>query len=323
MTVAYFDSSALAKAAWDTFRQALRLVEVTPQLEEDAADEHSLALDHGVDEPLPVDDVEMWACGVRTWLTEQLDTGVLRWGRRITLPDGTTAIDPSIHPGPASPWWVSPVPLVRPTPPGQRQLRRAARSRRGGGVVTLGGSIEFQPDPAPGGQLIVAWREGSETVVQLEQLEYRPSTPRAAIEELVLAGLHAAADAGARVIEHGLDEPGPPPVRVALEAPGRRPTPERHGHPVTTQVPRRAAITGLAPGSLAPSAPEWSRIGRHDHGAAPPLQGGDVRDDRTCSPRPVDGRTPAAARRMSAPVRWIPRFLTAPGRWAGRQGSSW
>lgn len=171
--------------------------------------------------------------------------GVLRWGRRITLPDGTTAIDPSIHPGPASPWWVSPVPLVRPTPPGQRQLRRAARSRRGGGVVTLGGSIEFQPDPAPGGhlrhagldvgpgraakaegrlvawlqlylddsgasppagQLVVAWREGSETVVQLEHLEYRPSAPRAAIEDLVLAGLHAAADAGARVIEHRLDD---------------------------------------------------------------------------------------------------------------------
>ena len=38
MTVASFDSSALAKAAWDTFRQALRLVEVTPQLEEDAGD---------------------------------------------------------------------------------------------------------------------------------------------------------------------------------------------------------------------------------------------------------------------------------------------
>lgn len=89
-----------------------------------AADEHSLALDHGVDEPLPVDDVEMWACGVRSWLTEQLDTGVLRWGRRVTLPDGTAAIDPSIHPEPASPCWVSPVPLQRPTPPGQRQLRR-------------------------------------------------------------------------------------------------------------------------------------------------------------------------------------------------------
>ena len=38
MTVAYFDSSALVKAAWDTFRQALRLVEVAPQLEEDAGD---------------------------------------------------------------------------------------------------------------------------------------------------------------------------------------------------------------------------------------------------------------------------------------------
>jgi hypothetical protein len=210
-----------------------------------AADEQSLALDHSVDEPLPVDDVEMWAFGVRTWLAEQLDTGVLRWGRRITLPDGTTAIDPSIHPGPASPWWVSPVPLLRPTPPGQRQLRRAARSRRGGGVVTLGGSIEFQPDPAPGGhlrhagldvrpgraataegqlvawlqlylddsggsppagQLVVAFGEGSETVVQLEHLEYQPSAPRAAIEDLVLAGLHAAADAGARVIEHRLDD---------------------------------------------------------------------------------------------------------------------
>ncbi|MCA1784188.1 MAG: hypothetical protein LC679_19050 [Intrasporangiaceae bacterium] len=212
-----------------------------------AADEQSLALDHSVDEPLPVDDVEMWAFGVRIWLAEQLDTGVLRWGRRVTLPDGTTAIDPSIRPGPASPWWVSSVPLLRPTPPGQRQLRRAARSRRGG-LVTLGGSIEFQPDPAPGGhlhhagldvgpgraatsggrlvawlqlyldhsggsppvgQLVVAWGEGSETVVQLEHLEYRPSAPRAAIEGLVLAGLHAAADAGARVIEHRLDDREP------------------------------------------------------------------------------------------------------------------
>ena len=209
-----------------------------------AADEHSLALDHGVDEPLPEDDVQMWALGVLTWLTEQLDTGVLRWGRRITLSDGTAAIDPSIHPGPASPWWVSPVPLLRPTPPGQRQLRRAARRRRGG-LVTLGGSIELQPDPAPGGhlrhagldvgpgraasaegrlvawlqlhlddsrgsppagQLVVAFGEGSETVVQLEHLEYQPSAPRAAIEDLVLAGLHAAADAGARVVEHRFDD---------------------------------------------------------------------------------------------------------------------
>lgn len=209
-----------------------------------AADEHSLALDHGVDEPLPEDDVEMWARGVLTWLTEQLDTGVLRWGRRIALPDGTTAIDPSIHPGPASPWWVSPVPLQRPTRAGQRQLRRVARSE-GGRVVTLGGSIELQPDPAPGGhlrhagldvrpgraataegrlvawlqlhlddsggsppagQLVVACGEGAETVVQLEHLEYQPSAPRAAIEDLVLAGLHAAPDAGARVIEHRLDD---------------------------------------------------------------------------------------------------------------------
>lgn len=43
-----------------------------------AADEHSLARDQGVDEPLPADDVQMWALGVLTWLTEQLDTGVLR-----------------------------------------------------------------------------------------------------------------------------------------------------------------------------------------------------------------------------------------------------
>ncbi|TVR25476.1 MAG: hypothetical protein EA387_03865 [Nitriliruptor sp.] len=209
-----------------------------------AADEHSLALDHGVDEPLPADDAQMWALGVLTWLTEQLDTGVLRWGRRITLPDGTAAIDPSIHPGPASPWWVSPVPLQRPTRAAQRQLRRAARSE-GGRVVTLGGSIELQPDPAPGGhlrhagldvrpgraaaaagrlvawlqlhlddsggsppagQFVVAWGDGWETVVQLEHLEYQPSAPRAAIEELLLAGLHAAADAGARVIEHRLDD---------------------------------------------------------------------------------------------------------------------
>jgi hypothetical protein len=209
-----------------------------------AADERSLALDHSAGEPLPEDDVQLWAQLVVTWLAEQLDTGVLRWGQRVTLPDGTVAIDPTLEPEPSSPWWVSPVPLERPTPEAQRRLRRLARDRRQDHVVILGDSIGSEPDPAPGGylrdvgfdvragraahaegrliewwqlylddtggsppagQLVVAWREGSETVAQLEYLESKPSVPRAAVERLVLAGVHAAADAGAEVIEHRLD----------------------------------------------------------------------------------------------------------------------
>lgn len=52
-----------------------------------AADEHRLALDHGLGLPLDDDDVQRWAHAVSTWLAEQLDTGVLRWGSRVTLPD--------------------------------------------------------------------------------------------------------------------------------------------------------------------------------------------------------------------------------------------
>jgi hypothetical protein len=55
------------------------------------------------------------------------DGFVLRWGRRVTLDGGIQAIDPSLEPGPPSPWWVSVVSLQRPTRAGQRRLRRLAR----------------------------------------------------------------------------------------------------------------------------------------------------------------------------------------------------
>lgn len=209
-----------------------------------AADERSLALDHSVGEPMHEADVGLWAQFVVTWLEEQLDTGVLRWGQRVTLSDGTVAIDPTLQPEPPSPWEISPVPSGRPTPAGQRQLRRLVRDKPSRHVVTLGNSIGSEPDPAPGGrlrdvgfdvrpgraahaegrlirwwrlylddsgrvpptgQLVVAWRDASAGVAQLEHLETKPSVPRDAIEKLVLVGVHAAADAGAEVIEHRLD----------------------------------------------------------------------------------------------------------------------
>ncbi|MFO7959916.1 MAG: hypothetical protein R6U94_03080, partial [Nitriliruptoraceae bacterium] len=93
-------------------------------------------------------------------------------------------------------------------------LRHAGLDVRPGRAATAEGRLvawlqlylDDRGGSPPVGQLVVAFGEGSETVVQLEHLEYRPSVPRAAIEELVLAGLHAAADAGARVIEHRLDD---------------------------------------------------------------------------------------------------------------------
>lgn len=64
-----------------------------------AADEESLTLEHSVGEPLVTDDAEVWADGVYSWLMEELDTSVLRRGRRVTLEDGTVAIDPSLETG--------------------------------------------------------------------------------------------------------------------------------------------------------------------------------------------------------------------------------
>jgi hypothetical protein len=219
-----------------------------------AADESSLALDHLLGEPLPSDDAEEWARGVVERLTEQLDTGVLRWGRRITLEDGTPAIDPWIDPGPPGPGYVTDVPLERPSPAGQRRLRRLIRRGRRRSavtsdgrdeveVVTIGGRIGLEPDPEPGehlhdhgfdvrpgraahaggrlvawlqlltddrasaapvGQLVVSWHDEPEAIARLEHLEHRPSAPAGAVEELVLAGVQTAADAGARRVEHQL-----------------------------------------------------------------------------------------------------------------------
>jgi hypothetical protein len=209
-----------------------------------AADEASLGLDHSVGEPLDADDVQTWVQGVVLWLMEQLDTGVLRWGQRVTLDNGTRAIDPSLDPGPPSPWYVTSVSLQRPTPAGQRRLRRLARGGRRRTFVVLGEQIGSEPDPAPGGhlrdvgfdvrpgrathadgrlirwlqldaddsaqsapvgQLVVSWRDDPGATAHLEHLECDPSAPADAVEELMLAGVHAAADAGARWVEHRLD----------------------------------------------------------------------------------------------------------------------
>jgi len=209
-----------------------------------AADESSLSLDHAVGEPLPVADTQLWARGVCMWLMEQLDTGVLRWGQRVTLPEGGVAIDPMLGPAPANPWWVSPVPLDRPTKAGQRRLWRLARRTGRSRFTIVGDSIASERDPAPGGhlqdvgldvrrgraahadgrlvqwlqlhlddsgtsppvgQLVVSRSDESEAVVVLAHLEFEPSVPERVVAELVLAGVHAAADAGARVIEHRSD----------------------------------------------------------------------------------------------------------------------
>lgn len=218
-----------------------------------AADEDSLALDHAIGERLHTDDVQVWADGVVIYLMEQLDTGVLLWGRRITLEDGTVAIDPTLEPGPSSPFSVSSVPSQRLTEPAQRRvdrlgpldrLRLLVRGGRGSVVVQVD-PAELEPDPHPGGhlrdagldvrpgraahadgrlvawlqlflddrggappvgQLVVTWRDESAAVAQLEHLECRPAATRAATEEMVIAGLHAAADAGARWIEHRIGD---------------------------------------------------------------------------------------------------------------------
>lgn len=210
-----------------------------------AADERRLSLDHSVGDPLSADDVESWTQGVVEWLTEQLATGVMRWGQRVTLPDGTVAIDPSLEPGPGSPWHVTSLPLQRPPAAGQRRLRRLARRRgRNGSIVTLGDRIGLEPDPSPGGhlhdrgfdvrpgraaheggrliewlqlfdsdgddaslrgQLVVSWRDESDSMARLEHLEYRPSAPTGAVDELLLDGLQTATDAGARRVEHQLE----------------------------------------------------------------------------------------------------------------------
>jgi hypothetical protein len=207
-----------------------------------AADEANLAHDHFLGAPLDADDAAAWARGVRIWLEEELDTGLLRWGQRITLDDGTVAIDPLLRPEDTSgPWYVAAVPLDRPTPAAQRRLRQLRRDARQRHIVTLG-AIETELDPAPGGlpsdagfdvragqeataqgrliswlqlfpdssgtstlmgQLVASWQDAD--VAQLEHLEVLPQTPHDAVAELVLAGVHAAADAGARRIEHRLE----------------------------------------------------------------------------------------------------------------------
>ena len=206
-----------------------------------AADEQGLAFDYGVGDPLPEDDVELWVGGVVTMLVELFDTGGLRWGQRVTLSDGTVAIDPMLETEPNGPWWISPVLLERPAPAGQRRLRRLIRGTDTDHVVLLGDGIPEEPDPSAGGhlrdvgldvrpgrsahadgrliqwlqlylddhmgappvgQLVVAWHEQSETVGLLEHVECEPVVPDGAVEDLVLVGVHAAADAGAHVIEY-------------------------------------------------------------------------------------------------------------------------
>jgi hypothetical protein len=214
------------------------------------ADEASLGFDYMLDEPLGTDDVDLWADRVAVWLMVELDTGVLRRGRRVTLDDGTEAVDPiGVRSHEPNPDWVSSVPLTLFPLPRIRGpmawwfvLRRVFR-RGGVRVVTVEDGDAAEPDPAPGGhlldagldarpgraaygdgrliewlqlssggrasrwvgQLVVSWRDESEGIAQLEHLEYLSSAPADAIEELMLTGVHAAADAGARWIERQLD----------------------------------------------------------------------------------------------------------------------
>lgn len=211
-----------------------------------AADEQSLIVDHLIGEPLERDDAEAWAEGVYWWLMEELDTGVLRRGPRVTLDDGTVAVDPALDTD-TSPqrWDVSEVPLVRPTRAGRRRLLWTAIRAGRRSFVTIGDHVPEEPDPTPGGyleevgldvepgrtahaegrlirwyqlfpneshastplgQLVVSWRDEAEGVAQLEHLEPQPRTPHAAVEQLMLAGVHDAADAGARWIEHRLED---------------------------------------------------------------------------------------------------------------------
>jgi hypothetical protein len=210
-----------------------------------AVDEKSLTLEHSIGEPLETDDAETWADGVYYWLMEELDTGVLRRGGRVTLDDGTVAVDPSLETDAShQPWYVSEVPLDRPTRAGQRRLLWTALRARRRSFVTIGDHVPHEPDPTPGGylreagfevgpgraahadgrliqwlqlfrddrhaslplgQLVVSWRDEPEGVAQLEHLECKPQAPHAAVEQLMLAGVHDAADAGARWIEHRLD----------------------------------------------------------------------------------------------------------------------
>lgn len=215
---------------------------VHPHLLVVAGDESRLSLDAAINELLPVADAQLWARGVLMWLMVQLDTGVLRWGRRVTLPDGSVAIDPMLEPAPASPWWVSPLPLDRPTGAGSvhgddwRDGRDAAvskssataplpsRSRLRAGTCETRAStcgraahtdgrlvqwlqlhLDDRGRSLPVGQFVVAWQDECEAVVVLECREFEPSVPVRAVEELLLAGVHAAADAGARVIQHRTD----------------------------------------------------------------------------------------------------------------------
>lgn len=59
---------------------------------------------------------------------------------------------------------------------------------------------------SPLGQLVVSWHDEPAKVAQLEHVECQPPAPQSAVEKLMLAGVHAAADAGARWIEHRFDD---------------------------------------------------------------------------------------------------------------------
>lgn len=219
------------------------------------ADASSLAHDLFIGEPLEGDDAEAWADGVARWLQEEIDTGLLRWGQRIDLGDGTVAIDPmagrpSRADDGAGPWSIVAVPLDRPTAAAEQRLRRQFRWRlrlksllTGGGwtyVVAMGDDLDHEPDPRPGGALeevgldvtagreaaragrliawlqlyehddvraqplghvVVRWEDAPGETAQLACCEVVDDPPIDALEALRLAGLHAAADAGARWID--------------------------------------------------------------------------------------------------------------------------
>ncbi|TVR17383.1 MAG: hypothetical protein EA387_16595 [Nitriliruptor sp.] len=158
-----------------------------------AADEQGLAFNDSVGEPLPADDLRLWVEGFAMMLVELFDTGGLRWGRRVTLSDGTGS-DHVVMLGDRI--------ADEPDPSSGGHLRDVGLDVQPGWTAHVDGRLiqwlqlylDDSREAPPARQLVVAWRAESETVGLLEHLECKPDAPEGAIEDLVLAGVHAAAD---------------------------------------------------------------------------------------------------------------------------------
>jgi hypothetical protein len=211
------------------------------------ADPLSLATDHSVAEPLDSADASDWAQGVSIRLEELLDTGLVVWGVRVHLADGTVAIDPTCEPETTDDVWeVSTVPLDRPGRTERRRIRWLAWRKRTRRLVVLGDEAASEPDPSPGtflqaagfdigpgrrahadgrliswlqlypdgsldddavGQAVVVWRDHGEELAELQHLETSTDVPDEARNVLLAAAVNHAADAGARWLDTHHDIP--------------------------------------------------------------------------------------------------------------------